>query len=138
MLRVAEDPKLVPLADEMMNRTKAGLDEHQSRVLQYDRSYQTYRAQYPFNGEPWQSKLRIPYAMQTIDTALVNIVSGKPRAIVRPRSPQYEMQAKAMQHTLDYFIEKDPNQVSLLGAILNQLTTFQAKDMSKGGSPQGG
>jgi len=34
--------------------------------------------------------------------------------------------------------EKDPNQVSLLGAILNQLTTFQAKDMSKGGSPQGG
>lgn len=99
---------LSPVADEILNRTKAGLDEHtQIRRYRYDNAYQVYRAQYPFSGESWQSKLRIPYGQQVIDTALVNIVSGKPRAVVRPRAPQFEEAAKAMQHTLDYFVQKD-------------------------------
>jgi hypothetical protein len=34
--------------------------------------------------------------------------------------------------------EADPKQVSLLGAILNQLTTFQSNAMAPKGGPQGG
>lgn len=88
--------------------TKAGEDEHKSRVRRYDHSYEVYRASAPPRGaEPWQSKLRVKYGMQVIDTALVNIISGEPRVIVRPRGPEDEMSAKGMQAVLDYYVRQD-------------------------------
>lgn len=100
--RVADD-----LALELRNRTKAGLDEHRLRTAKYDKSYNVYRAVSPTQAEPWQSKLRVPYGMQVIDTAMVNMVSGRPRVIVRPRNPGDVASAKAMQALLDYYIEED-------------------------------
>lgn len=94
-------------ATRLLNWTKPGADEHALRCSRYDRSYSIYRANYPATGEPWQSKLRVPYGMQVIDTALVNIVSGKPRVIVRPRTPNDVDAAKAMQALLDYYIAED-------------------------------
>ena len=79
--------------------TKPGEDAYRVRRRRYDFSYDVYRAceRRPTSLEPWQSKLRVPYGMQTIDTALVNINTGKPRVIVRPRIPSRSCKAKAMQ-----------------------------------------
>jgi hypothetical protein len=97
------------LVKQLVDWTKPGLDEHTSRKPRYDESYAIYRAvtKRPAGAEPWQSKLRVPYGMQVIDTAMVNIVSGKPRVIVRPRNPESEASAKAMQKLLDYYIDED-------------------------------
>lgn len=96
-----------PLAARIANLTKPGWDEHQRRCGSYNSSYDVYRGVQQFGGESWQSKLRVPYGMQVIDTALVNIVSGKPRVIVRPRNPWDIQAAKAMQSLLDYYIAED-------------------------------
>ena len=78
-------------------------------MRRYDHAYNVYRASaHPIRGvENWQSKLRVPYGMQVIDTALVNIVSGQPRIMVKARHSQGEMGAKAMQLALDYYVGED-------------------------------
>ena len=95
------------LAERLDTWTKNGRDEHQIRVGRYNTAYDVYRGASRHSGEDWQSKLRVPYGMQVIDTALVNIVSGKPRVIVRPRTPNDIESAKAMQALMDYYIAED-------------------------------
>ena len=72
-----KDTDIVQLVVDM---TKPGEDEHRHRERRYDFSYDVYRAtaRRPRSLEPWQSKLRVPYAMQVLDTALVNINTGSP------------------------------------------------------------
>ena len=95
--------------NQLRTLTLPGENEHRSRVRRYDRSYEVWRATAPRPAslEPWQSKLRVKYGMQVIDTALVNIISGEPRCIVRPRGPEDETGAKAMQAVLDYMVRED-------------------------------
>lgn len=96
------------LPEYIVNLTRYGKNEHDVRCREYDRCYDIYRAKYTTDGvEPWQSKLRVPYAMQIIDTALVNVVNGRPRAKVLPRGPEDEAAAKAMQAALDYAVQED-------------------------------
>lgn len=95
------------LASRLLNQTNAGWNEHQRRVKHYSNMYDVYRGNAGSGGMPWQSKLRVKYAMQVIDTALVNITSGRPKVKVSPRQPQYERGAKAMGRVLDYYITKD-------------------------------
>jgi len=87
----------------------SGEKELKSRKRRYDHSYDVWRAteKRPDSLEPWQSKLRVPYGLQSIDTALVNIVSGFPRCMVKPRHPDVEANAKAMQIAMDYFVRED-------------------------------
>lgn len=101
-----DDEKVVQL---VLQLTKPGEDEFRSRRVRYDHSYETYRAseRRPRSLEPWQSRLRVPYAMQVIDTALVNIVTGRPRCMVKPRHPEVELNAKCMQAVMDYYIGED-------------------------------
>ena len=100
--------ELDPAVIKALRKTSSGLKEHESRLKGYDRSYDIWRASTPVTGaEPWQSKLRMKYAMQVIDTALVNIVSGKPRIMVKPRREQDELAAKKMQNLLDYYVGED-------------------------------
>jgi hypothetical protein len=85
-----------------------GEKEHDHRRSRYDHSYEVYRASRPATGiEPWQSKLRVKYGMQVIDTALVNIVSGEPKVKVTGRGPEDELGAKGMQAVFDYHIRHD-------------------------------
>src|SRR5512146_478271 len=98
------------IVEKARNLIKSGEDVHRARTKRYDRAYDIYRPHEPKipNGEPWQSKLRIPYAMQVLDTALVNIVSGAtPRCLVEPRSPDDEAGAKGMQKAQDYYVAED-------------------------------
>ena len=97
------------VVDLCLKLTKPGEDAFQVRKRRYDHSYDVYRAseRRPRSLEPWQSKLRTPYGMQTIDTALVNIITGQPRAMVKPRHPDVELNAKAMQVVMDYYIGED-------------------------------
>jgi hypothetical protein len=96
------------LAERLVNATKPGLDEHEKRVPVYDRSYEVYRAsgRSPEGTEPWQSKLRVKYAMYNLDTALVNIIGGAPRAKVIPRNAASADKAKAFQSVLDYYTDR--------------------------------
>jgi hypothetical protein len=96
------------LASYIVNLTRPGKTEHDNRCRLYDRYYDIYRAKTTtLPTEPWQSKLRVPYAMQIVDTALVNVVNGRPRAKVTARRPEDEANAKAMQAALDYAIRED-------------------------------
>lgn len=99
---------MTTLAEYIANWTLAGRNEHDHRCREYDRYYDVYRARthVPLT-EPWQSKLRVPYAMQIVDTALVNLVNGRPKAKVMPRGPEDEAAAKAMQAALDYAVQED-------------------------------
>jgi hypothetical protein len=101
-------PEETQLAEQVRNLTKAGFDEHTRRVSEYDRCYDVYRAsgRSPEGTEPWQSKLRVKYAMYTLDTALVNVISGSPRARVIPRTPDSADNAKAFQSILDYYTDR--------------------------------
>ena len=103
---VLQDDQLVGL---VLKHVKPGEDAHSTRRRRYDHSYDVYRASQrrPRSLEPWQSKLRTPYAMQTIDTALVNIQTGAPRCLVKPRHPDTELNAKAMQVIMDYYVGED-------------------------------
>lgn len=100
---------LDPVVAAALRRTESGRKEHESRLRRYDHAYDVYRAT-PRQRQaqlPWQSKLRVPFAMQVIDTGLVNIVTGKPRIQVKPRRPEFELGAKAMQLALDYYVGED-------------------------------
>jgi hypothetical protein len=100
------DNQIVDIVTRMI---KPGEDALRVRKRRYDDSYDIYRAseRRPRSLEPWQSKLRVPYAMQVIDTALVNIVTGVPRVNVKPRHPDVTYNAKAMQVALDYYVAED-------------------------------
>lgn len=101
-----EDPRVI----ELRNRIYDGEQLHKKYVREYDRSYAAYRGkrQSRRRTKPsWESDLRVPYAMQVIDTALVNIISGAPRGKVRPRRQGDEAKAKAMQIALDYYVKRD-------------------------------
>jgi hypothetical protein len=100
---------LDPEVAQLLLKTKPGRDEHDARTNRYNISYDIYRASEPDaqGVRPWQSKLRVPYGRQVLDTELVNIVTGKPRVVVTPRSPDKEPGAKAMQVLLDYYIDED-------------------------------
>lgn len=109
---MADKPLTAPTDDQLaqsaVRLVKAGEDAHKVRLPRYNHSYNVWRAiSGVAGGDPWQSKLRIPYAMSNIETALVNIVSGQPRIICKPRRPQDELAAKAMQMILDYYIAED-------------------------------
>lgn len=97
------------VAKLVLEMTKPGEDEHKHRTKRYNHSYEVYRAsaKRPRGLEPWQSKLRVPYGMQVLDTALVNINTGKPRIIVKPRNPDVVLNAKAMQVVMDYYVGED-------------------------------
>lgn len=98
-----------PVVEQTLNRTKQGEDEHRTRTKRYDDSYKIWRpsSKQRRTGDPWQSNLKVPYGMQVIDTAMVNMVSGKPRVIVKARQPGQDDNAKAMQAVLDYFVSED-------------------------------
>ena len=103
-----------PLVTELLNETKSGEDEHRNRVKRFDRSYDVYRATGADTAgrsrtfSPWQSRLRVPYAMQTIDTALVNMVTpGKPKCQVHPRTPDFVDKARKFQLVMDYYTDRD-------------------------------
>jgi len=99
---------LDPAVKAALERTKQGRVEHEGRLRRFDHAYDVYNASPSRVGvEPWQSKLRVKWAKQTIDTATVNIVSGVPRCQVRPRQPGGELPAKAMQHIMDYYVGED-------------------------------
>lgn len=100
---------LDPLVQQTLKRLEPGRKEALTRNARFDRAYDTYRATQPrtYATENWQSKLRVPYARQVIDTAMVNIVSGEPRIKVTPRHPEDELRAKAMQVLLDYYVRED-------------------------------
>lgn len=102
---MARKPSLDPEVQELLTETKPGRDEHDVRVRGYDKAYDVYRATTPTPaGRPtWQSKLRVKYGMQVIDTAMVNLAQGKPRCKVMPRSPDYEESAKKFQLAIDYY-----------------------------------
>ena len=99
------------IVTRVLNLTQLGEASHRERVKRYDRAYAVYRAnsdERPVGTEPWQSKLRVPFALQTIDTALVNMVSGTPpRCLVTPRTPEDELGAKGMQKAMDYYTHED-------------------------------
>lgn len=97
------------LVTAVLNQTKAAEDRHDINRTRFDKDYDTWRASQPKapGVEPWQSKLRVPFGMQVIDSALVNIVSGKPRVLVKPRNPQSEAGAKAMQEVVDWHVAED-------------------------------
>ena len=102
-----------PLVVDILREQKQGEEEHRRRIKRFDRAYDVYRATgvdvgfRKRNFSPWQSRLRVPYAMQVIDTALVNMVSGKPHCEVHPRSPDHVENAKAFQMVVDYYTERD-------------------------------
>lgn len=100
------DEKVVEI---VLNLVNPGEKELSTRKKRYDHAYDVYRAseKRPASMEPWQSKLRVPYGQQVIDTALVNIVTGFPRCMVHPRHPDVELNAKAMQVVMDYNIGED-------------------------------
>lgn len=97
-----------PAVAQALERVIAGRREQGKLLKRYDHAYEVYNASGPAgSADPWQSKLRIKYGKQVIDTALVNIVSGMPRIVVRPRHPESERGAKAMQIILDYYAGED-------------------------------
>ncbi len=98
-----------PLVSATLNRIKTGEDHHQTLVRGYDRSYEVYRAKRRAGQRraAWESDLRVPYAMQIIDTELVNIIGGEPRAKVHPRHPSDVEASEAMQYALDYYVYRD-------------------------------
>lgn len=93
----------------VLELTKPGSDEHERRVQAYDRAYEVYRPQRRSQRLrlPYADLLRIPYAMFILDTALVNLVQDPPRALVRPRAPQWADRAQAFQKILDHFADLD-------------------------------
>lgn len=96
--------------EQILNLCRPGEKEHEQRIIRYDRAYRTYRAlPDPRAAEipDWRSRVRVPYAQGTIDTALVNIVTGSPRCLVLPRHPDDVQNAKALQNLLDYFVAED-------------------------------
>ena len=78
-------------------------------MRRFDHAYDVYNASaQPVRGvDTWQSKLRVPYARQVINTGLVNIVSGQPRIMITARHADGELGAKAMQLVMDHYVAED-------------------------------
>lgn len=97
-----------PTAEQVTNETKSGLDALQKRIGRYDHAYEVYRPEpYRRKRGEWEAHIRTPFGMQVVDTAMVNIISGPPRAKVRPRRPQDSDTAPKMQTVLDYHVHED-------------------------------
>ncbi len=98
------------LVNSIVGMTKAGADAHKTRVAKsYDPAYETYRAK-PSKAPRlpgWRSQVRVPYAQQNIDTAMVNIVAGVPRCVVQPLHPKDVVAAKVMQAAMDFYVQAD-------------------------------
>lgn len=96
-------------ADRVLNAIADGKRAHDARVPVYDHAYDVYRATRPAqtNKQTWESTMRVPYGLQTIDTTLVNIVGDVPRADIRPRRPSDAASAPIMQRLLDYHVDAD-------------------------------
>lgn len=106
MAQQATDPAVTAILKE----TKPGLDEHRIRERRYDHAYEVWRAVPPKGQGPssWSSRVRVKLAMQTIDTALVNMVSGnKPKCRVTARTPDWQQNEQAFSNVFDYFIDRD-------------------------------
>lgn len=108
-----------PIVAEILRETDPGEREHKTRVRRFDRAYDVYRATPPKTTsrgpDNWQARVRVPLAMQVLDTALVNMHTGnRPRCRVTARSPAYHNQEAAFGHVMDYhtdrahLVEKDP------------------------------
>lgn len=101
------------LVNKALNRVELGEKAHQDRTREYDRAYDVYRATAKArqprgrNKETWESDIRIPYGMQVTDTAMVNLIGGKPRAKVQPRRPDNASASKSMQTLIDYHVAED-------------------------------
>ena len=100
----------LPVTVEMvLNMTRDGKKAHEARVPVYDHAYDVYRATQKADSgkQKWESTMRVPYGLQTIDTTLVNIVGDVPRSEIRPRRPQDAATAPLMQRLLDYHVDED-------------------------------
>jgi hypothetical protein len=97
------------IVERALNETKPGEDEHKKRTRRFDHAYDIYRASEPRpkSLEEWQSQIRVPYGMQVIDTAMVNLANQKPRCLVLPRSPDDDDRADGFQHVFDYYAYRD-------------------------------
>lgn len=106
---MASQPTPAQLVERVINETKPAEDEHSKRVRRFDRAYDIYRASEPRpkSLEEWQSQIRIPFGMQVIDTAMVNIGAGSPRCLVLPRTPDTEQRAQGFQLIFDYHAARD-------------------------------
>jgi hypothetical protein len=98
-----------PTIEHVQNELSAGEHAHATRIRRYDRAYEVYQATPPkgVRREPWESNLRVKYGMQVIDTAMVNIVTGPPRAIVKPRRPEDVESSRSMETILGYHVKED-------------------------------
>lgn len=94
------------ILQRLTSLTMSGKREHDNRVRRYDEAYDTWRVQSRPERKNWRSQIKVPYAQASIDTALVNVVSGIPRCIVKPRRPQDVLSARAMQAAMDYFTQE--------------------------------
>ena len=100
-----------------LNQINPGIRDRDDRRLRLDQCYSVWRGQplnAPYNqariaaqNNNWQSRLRVKYAMSTVDQALANIVQGVPRAKVTPRQRDTELQAVAMEKLLAYYADMD-------------------------------
>jgi hypothetical protein len=98
-----------PTIEQIQKELSSGESAHALRTSRYDRAYDVYRATAPkgVRREPWESNLRVKYGMQVVDTAMVNIVGGPPRARVKPRRQQDVETAPRMERLLQYHIRED-------------------------------
>lgn len=99
------------VVERTLNQTRPGYEEHDFRRRRFDAAYDVWRGNTGLNARQnmndWQSRMRVKLAMQVIDTAMVNLVQGVPKAKVTPRSPQSELPAKAMEQILGYYADLD-------------------------------
>jgi len=100
------------IVERVLNETRPGMLEHQSRCLRFDKAYQVWRQDIPTkrrdrNRAPWQAAHRIKYAMQILDQCMANLAEGVPTATVLPRRPGDEGAAEALENTLGYFGNRD-------------------------------
>src|SRR6266540_3984026 len=106
---MAKEPRERPRIEQLQEELVDGKREHESRCRAYDRCYDIYRAVPPkgLKRKPWESRMRVKYALQTIDTALVNLVGGVPKAKVRPKREQDVASAEAMEGALGHHVAVD-------------------------------
>jgi hypothetical protein len=114
-----------PTIEQVQNEIQSGESLHQKLTAKYDRAYEVYRGTAPTGRrrQAWESSLRVKYGMQVVDTAMVNIVGGVPRAKVRPRRPQDSETAPKMQTVLDYHVHED-HLVEKLPAFVQQALIY--------------
>ena len=106
---MAEKVQVDDLVGQLLAWTKPGMDEHEERIRRFDRAYDVYRPgrrsqQMPVRGT---ARIRVPFALANLDTALVNMVQDPPRCLVLPRRPEYADKAKKFQLAMDYYVERD-------------------------------